>query len=84
VVKLSHGNDRVPAGFVFGRQAGHRKSFDLDFFNRNGDFDNIALVQKFSGVKETINKENTIYGKLFNTKSVLFNLAEYPAPLGRG
>ncbi|MGB2631901.1 MAG: nucleotidyl transferase AbiEii/AbiGii toxin family protein [Minisyncoccales bacterium] len=61
----------LAGGTALALQAGHRKSFDLDFFNKERAFDNIALIQKFSGIKEwemTINKENTIYGKLFNVK----------------
>jgi hypothetical protein len=69
---LDGGSDwYLAGGTALALQAGHRKSFDLDFFNKAGAFDNIALVQSFSGIKEwemTINKENTIYGKLFNAK----------------
>lgn len=68
---LKNKNWYLAGGTALALQAGHRKSFDLNFFNTEGVFDNIALVQNFSGIKEwemTINKENTIYGKLFNAK----------------
>ncbi len=68
---LKDNNWYLAGGTALALQAGHRKSFDLDFFNSVGAFDSVALVKNFSGIKEwemAINKENTIYGKLFNAK----------------
>lgn len=42
----------LAGGTALALQAGHRKSFDLGFFNKERAFDNIALIQKFSGIKE--------------------------------
>ena len=51
--------------------AGHRKSYDLDFFTRWADFDKIDFLKNFTGNKnwKTIfDRKNTIYGKLFGSK----------------
>jgi hypothetical protein len=61
----------LAGGTALALQAGHRKSYDLDFFNKDSSFDNLELLVNFKGNKEwemTINKENTIYGELFGAK----------------
>ncbi|MFA6375786.1 MAG: nucleotidyl transferase AbiEii/AbiGii toxin family protein [Candidatus Paceibacterota bacterium] len=61
----------LAGGTALALQAGHRKSFDLDFFNKKGVFDNVGLIENFSDNNDwemTINKENTIYGKLSGAK----------------
>lgn len=52
-------------------QAGHRKSFDLDFFTKSKSFSNNQLLTYFSETtdwKTQIDEPNTIYGMLFNSK----------------
>jgi hypothetical protein len=61
----------LAGGTALAMQAGHRKSYDLDFFNTGSSFDNLELLANFKDNKKwemTINKENTIYGKLFGAK----------------
>lgn len=61
----------LAGGTALALQTGGRKSFDLDFFTEKKDFDNDKLLKRFSDNKNweiEINKENTIYGKLFGAK----------------
>jgi len=61
----------LAGGTALALQAGHRKSYDLDFFNKEASFESEELIKKFLGNKKwetTIRKENTIYGKLFGAK----------------
>jgi predicted nucleotidyltransferase component of viral defense system len=61
----------LAGGTALSLQAGHRKSVDLDFFTKNSNFNNIEVLNNFLGIKELvvdINKEGTIYLRLFNAK----------------
>jgi len=61
----------LAGGTALALQSGNRKSFDLDFFTKEEDFENNDLLRKFSGIQEwhaTINKKNTVYGELFKAK----------------
>lgn len=68
---LKNNNWYLAGGTALAIQASHRKSFDLDFFSRESFFDNVELIENFSGNEaweSSINKKNTIYGKLFGAK----------------
>ena len=61
----------LAGGTALSLHAGHRKSFDLDFFTQQKGFGNNQLLSHFLAVKEwetNINKENTVYGNLFSAK----------------
>ena len=61
----------LAGGTALALQAGNRLSVDLDFFTTQKDFDNGELLKKFISGKNwqtTINKKNTIYGKLLKAK----------------
>ena len=61
----------LAGGTALALQAGHRKSVDLDFFTQAKDFNNVALLNRFSNNKNwktTINLEGTVYGELFGAK----------------
>ncbi len=61
----------LAGGTALALRAGNRKSFDLDFFTQERNFDNKELLNKFSGNKNwkvTINQKNTVYGELFGSK----------------
>lgn len=52
-------------------QAGHRTSFDLDFFTLSKEINNVDLLLNLMTMKDwktDINKRNTIYGTLFDAK----------------
>lgn len=61
----------LAGGTALALYAGHRKSYDLDFFTKSTDYDNNKLLAHFSKVDEwktTLNKKNTIYGELLGAK----------------
>lgn len=61
----------LAGGTALALQVGNRKSVDLDFFTTEKDFDKLELVNYFINNNEwetTIDKKNTVYGKLFNAK----------------
>ena len=61
----------MAGGTALALQAGNRKSFVLNFFTKEKDFDEKKLLARFIGNKEwTTDSEdkNTIYGKLFKSK----------------
>ncbi len=61
----------LAGGTALALSAGHRKSVDLDFFNKLSDFDSGEFLGNFKGNddwKPYINKKNTIYGELFGAK----------------
>ena len=61
----------MAGGTALALQVGHRKSFDLDFFSEEKDFENDDLLREFVGLKEwkvTMNRKNTIYGELLKAK----------------
>lgn len=61
----------LAGGTALALQAGNRKSFDLDFFTEEKNFQNDDFLTEFSDVKEwnlTVNRKNTIYGELYKAK----------------
>ena len=61
----------LAGGTALALYAGHRKSYDLDFFMRLVNFDTKKLLTRFinnPNWKTAIEDTNTIYGKLFNSK----------------
>lgn len=61
----------LAGGTALALQAGHRKSVDLDFFIKHSRFDNIDLLDRISSggnLEIDLNKENTIFAKLFGAK----------------
>lgn len=61
----------LAGGTALALQAGHRKSYDLDFFSEAKKFDNEKLLSNFSNNKNwdvELNKQNTIYGELLKAK----------------
>ena len=61
----------LAGGTALALLASHRKSVDLDFFTTQKKFDNQDILNNFLSNKDwktDINKENTIYGSLFNVK----------------
>ncbi|MDO8512345.1 MAG: nucleotidyl transferase AbiEii/AbiGii toxin family protein [bacterium] len=61
----------LAGGTALALQAGNRKSFDLDFFTVQKDFDGKKLLANFLGNdnwKTDIEDTNTIYGQLFGAK----------------
>lgn len=69
---LDGNNWYLAGGTALALQANHRKSYDLDFFTAKRNFDNEELLNNFSKVLSweiSINKKNTIYGKLYNAKA---------------
>ncbi len=61
----------LAGGTALALSAGHRKSVDLDFFNELSDFNLEEFLENFKGNtswKPYINKKNTIYGELFDSK----------------
>lgn len=61
----------LAGGTALALQTGHRYSVDLDFFSRAKSFDNDDFLRRFSKIKEwniSVNRKNTIYGKLFKSK----------------
>lgn len=61
----------LAGGTALALQTGIRKSFDLDFFTEQKNFDTKKLLVRFLGNKDwitDIEEENTVYGRLLNTK----------------
>lgn len=61
----------LAGGIALSLQVGNRKSYDLDFFTQNKNFDEKKLLAKFIDNKNwqtEIEEKNTIYGKLFDSK----------------
>ncbi len=61
----------LAGGTALTLQARHRRSIDLDFFSERKSFESDDLLRQFSGVndwKVTMNRKNTLYGELFQTK----------------
>lgn len=61
----------LAGGTALALQAGNRKSFDLDFFTTDKDFDEKKLLARFIGNKywsTDVEEKNTIYGQLFKAK----------------
>lgn len=61
----------LAGGTSLALSAGHRKSFDLDFFYKLSNFDASELSEKLLESNDWeihIKKKNTIYGKLFGSK----------------
>ncbi|MBU2595606.1 nucleotidyl transferase AbiEii/AbiGii toxin family protein [Patescibacteria group bacterium] len=61
----------LAGGTALALQAGHRKSYDLDFFSQTKEFDNEELLANFSNNKNwlvSVNKKNTIYGELLKAQ----------------
>ena len=61
----------LAGGTALALQAGNRKSFDLDFFTENSNFDEKKLIERFIGNKNwrtDIEDKNTIYGELLGVK----------------
>lgn len=61
----------LAGGTALALKAGHRRSYDLDFFTTQADFDTKKLLAYFinnSNWKTTIEDKNTIYGNLFSAK----------------
>lgn len=61
----------LAGGTALALQAGHRRSFDLDFFSEDKSFENEDFLREFIDFKEwklTMNRKNTIYGELFKAK----------------
>ena len=61
----------LAGGTALSLQSGNRKSYDLDFFTQQKDFDEKGLLAKFAENKNwatNVEEKNTIYGELFNAK----------------
>ena len=61
----------LAGGTAMALSAGHRKSFDLDFFNPERNFDEKKLMANFIGVKgwkTSVEDVGTIYGELLGAK----------------
>jgi len=61
----------LAGGTALALQAGHRVSVDLDFFTKLVEFESGEFLKNFINNKNwqiTINRKNTIYGKLFKAK----------------
>ena len=61
----------LAGGTALALWAGHRRSYDLDFFMRPADFDTKKLLAHFinnSNWKTAVEDKNTIYGKLLGSK----------------
>lgn len=61
----------LAGGTALALQAGNRKSYDLDFFTTDIDFDEKKLLARFIrnlDWKVEIEEKNTIYGELFGSK----------------
>jgi len=61
----------LAGGTALALQLGNRRSFDLDFFTTEKDFDTQKLLGCFLGNKEwvtKVNDKNTIYGELMGAK----------------
>ena len=61
----------LAGGTALALQAGHRKSFDLDFFTEDKSFDVKELLARFvdnQNWQTDVEDTNTIYGRLFKSK----------------
>lgn len=61
----------LAGGTALALQTGNRKSFDLDFFTENKDFEEKELIAHFNNNKNwttEVERKNTIYGKLLGAK----------------
>ena len=61
----------LAGGTALALRAGHRRSYDLDFFMRPVNFDTKKLLVHFiknPNWKTVVEDKNTIYGKLFGSK----------------
>lgn len=61
----------LAGGTALALHAGNRKSYDLDFFTTDKDFDEKKLLARFIGNKywnTDVEEKNTIYGQLFKSK----------------
>ena len=61
----------LAGGTALSLQAGNRKSFDLDFFTQDKNFDEKKLIANFLNEENwitEIEEKNTVYGKLFKSK----------------
>jgi len=68
---LEKSNWYLAGGTALALQAGNRKSYDLDFFTTNKDFDVKELLSNFIGNsdwKTEVEEKNTIYGELCGSK----------------
>ncbi len=60
----------LAGGTALALQYGHRKSFDLDFFSPENDFDLEMLIRNFADTdwKTTLREKGTVYGELMGAK----------------
>lgn len=61
----------LAGGTALALQGGHRKSYDLDFFTQKRNFNEKKLIAHFINNNDwvvDIEENNTVYGKLLNTK----------------
>jgi predicted nucleotidyltransferase component of viral defense system len=61
----------LAGGTALALQAGHRKSYDLDFFTEQKNFDEKKLLGRLlssNNWKASIEEKNTIFGELLETK----------------
>lgn len=61
----------LAGGTALALQVGHRRSVDLDFFIKHSRFDNVDLLDRISSsgsLDIALNKDNTIFAKLFGAK----------------
>ena len=68
---LSRKSWYLAGGTALALQAGNRKSVDLDFFTTKASLESEEIITYFKNNKNwetTINKNNTIYAKLFKAK----------------
>ncbi len=68
---LKKSNWYLAGGTALALWCGNRKSLDLDFFIKDKDFTDNQVLKYFIGNKNwklELNKENTIFAKLFNAK----------------
>jgi len=68
---LEKSNWYLAGGTALALQAGNRKSYDLDFFTKERNFDEKKLIANFIGNNDwvaDIEEKNTIYGKLLGVK----------------
>ena len=61
----------LAGGTALALQVGHRKSFDLDFFTEEKNFNEKRLISNFADNKDwktEVEEKNTIYGQLLKSK----------------
>lgn len=62
----------LAGGTALALQVGHRKSFDLDFFTKEKNFNEKQLISYFANNKDwqtDVEEKNTIYGQLLQSKT---------------